>query len=57
MNPGTGEGGKTVVGSDNLFMAYSHIAHDCRVGSGCVFANNGTLAGHVTVEDKAVIGG
>lgn len=57
MNPGTGEAGKTIVGSDNLFMAYSHIAHDCRVGNGCVFANNGTLAGHVTVEDKAVIGG
>jgi len=57
LNPGTGEGGKTIVGNDNLFMAYSHIAHDCRVGNGCVFANNGTLAGHVTVEDKAVLGG
>ena len=38
-------------------MAYSHIAHDCRVGNGCVLANNSTLAGHVTIEDKAVIGG
>ncbi len=56
-NPGTGEGGRTVVGDNNLFMAYSHVAHDCRVGSGCVIANNGTLAGHVTIEDKAVIGG
>jgi len=56
-NPGTGEGGKTVVGNNNLFMAYSHVAHDCMVGSGCVIANNGTLAGHVTIEDKAVIGG
>jgi UDP-N-acetylglucosamine acyltransferase len=56
-NLGTNEGGKTVVGSHNLFMAYSHVAHDCLVGSHCVIANNGTLAGHVTIEDKAVIGG
>ena len=56
-NPGTGHGGKTSVGSGNLFMAYSHIAHDCRVGDNCVFANNATLAGHVMVEDSAVIGG
>ena len=40
-----------------MLMAYSHIAHDCRVGNGCVLANNSTLAGHVTIEDKAVIGG
>jgi UDP-N-acetylglucosamine acyltransferase len=57
LNPGTEEGGKTIVGSGNLFMAYSHIAHDCRVGNNCVFANNATLAGHVTVEDMTVIGG
>jgi UDP-N-acetylglucosamine acyltransferase len=57
MNPGTGEGGRTVIGSGNLFMAYCHVAHDCRVGSNCVFANNATLAGHVTIEDRAVIGG
>lgn len=56
-NPGTGEGGKTVVGSNNLFMAYSHIAHDCTVGNSCAIANNGTLAGHVTIEDRAVVGG
>jgi len=56
-NPGTGDGGKTIVGNENLFMAYSHVAHDCRVGNNCVIANNGTLAGHVTVEDKAVVGG
>lgn len=56
-NPGTGEGGKTVVGSNNLFMAYAHVAHDCRVANNCVIANNGTLAGFVTVEDKVVIGG
>jgi len=57
LNPGTGEGAKTIVGSDNLLMAYTHIAHDCQVGNGCVLANNCTLAGHVTIEDKAVIGG
>jgi UDP-N-acetylglucosamine acyltransferase len=57
LNPGTGQGGKTTVGDNNLLMAYSHIAHDCRVGSGCVLANNSTLAGHVTIEDKAVVGG
>jgi len=56
-NPGTGEGGKTIVGNDNLFMAYSHVAHDCIVGDNCVLANNGTLAGHVTIEDGAVVGG
>ncbi len=56
-NPGTGEGGRTVIGSNNLFMAYSHIAHDCLVGNNCVIANNGTLAGHVTIEDRAVVGG
>lgn len=56
-NPGTGEGGRTIVGSSNLFMAYSHVAHDCVVGNNCVIANNGTLAGHVTIEDKAVVGG
>lgn len=57
LNPGTDQGGKTTVGDNNLLMAYSHVAHDCRVGSGCVLANNSTLAGHVTIEDTAVIGG
>ena len=57
LNPGTQAAGKTIIGNNNLLMAYSHIAHDCRVGNGCVLANNSTLAGHVTIEDKAVIGG
>jgi UDP-N-acetylglucosamine acyltransferase len=57
LNLGTGEGGRTIVGSNNLIMAYSHIAHDCLVGSECIIANCGTLAGHVTIEDKAVVGG
>ena len=57
MNTGTGEGNKTVVGDNNLFMVYSHVAHDCIVGSNCVFANCATLAGHVEVADDVVIGG
>lgn len=46
----------TRIGSDNLFMAYVHIAHDCNVGSHTVFANNASLAGHVSVEDHVVLG-
>lgn len=57
VNLGTLDHKKTVIGSDNLFMAYSHIAHDCIVGNNCIIANCGTLAGHVTIEDRAVIGG
>lgn len=57
MNPGTGEGGRTKIGNNNLFMAYSHVAHDCVVGNNCTLANVGTLAGHVTLEDNVVIGG
>jgi UDP-N-acetylglucosamine acyltransferase len=58
INPGTVEGGgKTVIGSNNLIMAYAHIAHDCVIGNNCVMANAATLAGHVTLEDSAVIGG
>lgn len=54
---GTGSGGGlTRVGSGGLFMVGAHIAHDCMVGNSVIFANNGTLAGHVTVEDHAVIG-
>ena len=57
-NPGTeGGGGKTVIGSNNLFMGYVHVAHDCIIGNNCIFANVATLAGHVEVEDYAVVGG
>ncbi|MCY4473150.1 MAG: acyl-ACP--UDP-N-acetylglucosamine O-acyltransferase [Kistimonas sp.] len=49
--------GVTWVGSDNLLMAYVHIAHDCRVGDRCIFANNASLAGHVRVGDDVVLGG
>lgn len=50
-------GGETVIGSDCLFMAYSHVAHDCRVGNGVILANAATLAGHVIVDDFAILGG
>jgi UDP-N-acetylglucosamine acyltransferase len=52
----TGGGGVTRIGNENLFMAYSHVAHDCIVGSHTVFANGATLAGHVVVEDWANVG-
>ncbi len=52
----TAGGGATRIGNDNLFMAYSHVAHDCLVGSSTVFANGATLAGHVVVEDFANVG-
>ena len=52
----SGGGGLTHIGDHNLFMAYSHVAHDCRIGNETIFANAATLAGHVTVEDYATIG-
>lgn len=48
---------KTIIGSYNLFLTYSHVAHDCVVGSHTIFSNNATLAGHVIVEDHAIVGG
>lgn len=57
INRGTvGGGGITTIGDGNFFMAYSHVAHDCHVGSTTIFANNATLAGHVEVGDAATIG-
>ena len=53
----THDQGITRVGSDNLFMASSHIAHDCIVGSHCVFANLATLGGHVEVDDHVILAG
>ncbi|MDB6077994.1 MAG: Acyl-[acyl-carrier-protein]--UDP-N-acetylglucosamine O-acyltransferase [Akkermansiaceae bacterium] len=47
----------TRIGSDNLFLCYSHVAHDCQVGSHVILSNNGTLGGHVEVEDHAIISG
>ena len=57
VNRATVQGEKTIVGSHNNFLAYTHIAHDCIVGNHCIFSNNGTLAGHVTVEDHVILGG
>jgi UDP-N-acetylglucosamine acyltransferase len=53
----THDRGVTTIGSDNLFMAYSHVAHDCLVGSNLVFANGATLGGHVEVGDWVTLGG
>src|SRR5215475_6632666 len=49
--------GVTRIGDDNWFMAYTHVAHDCRVGSNTIFANQGSLAGHAHLGDWAVVGG
>jgi UDP-N-acetylglucosamine acyltransferase len=57
INPGTEANTKTVVGNNNLIMAYSHIAHNCVIGNNCIIANCGTLAGYVNIEDRAVVGG
>ncbi len=57
VNRGTAQGATTRIGSRNHFLAYCHIAHDCIVGSDVVFSNNGTLAGHVVVEDHVILGG
>ena len=58
MNPGTAAGGMmTRIGSGSLFMANSHVGHDCHVGDTVVLANSAALAGHVVVEDHAIIGG
>ena len=58
LNRGTGGGGGiTTIGNDNWMLAYTHVAHDCHVGNFCVFSNNTTLAGHVTVGDYVIISG
>lgn len=58
MNRGTQHGGGvTKIGSENLFMAYTHVAHDCIVGNKCVMANYATLAGHVELGDWVIMGG
>lgn len=55
---GTAHGGSvTRIGNDNLFMAYTHVAHDCIVGNEVVMSNNATLAGHVVVGDAAIMSG
>ena len=58
INPGTvGDGGKTIIGNNCLFMISSHVAHDCLIGNNVIIANNVPLGGHVIIEDNVVIGG
>ncbi|MEK6551278.1 MAG: acyl-ACP--UDP-N-acetylglucosamine O-acyltransferase [Pseudomonadota bacterium] len=58
MNRGTvAGGGETRLGHDGFLMAYCHLAHDCRIGDHVIFANATSLAGHVTVGDRAILGG
>ncbi|HRW75712.1 MAG: acyl-ACP--UDP-N-acetylglucosamine O-acyltransferase [Lewinellaceae bacterium] len=57
LNKGTEASDKTVIGDRSLLMAYVHVAHDCQVGKNVILANNVNLAGHIVVEDFAVLGG
>jgi UDP-N-acetylglucosamine acyltransferase len=58
VNRGTVQGhGVTRIGNDNLFMAYSHVAHDCIIGNEIIFANCAALAGHVEIGDYVTLGG
>jgi len=57
VNRGTAASGKTVIGNNNLLMAYVHVAHDCVLGDNCVLANNATLAGHIILGDYVILGG
>jgi len=54
---GTTQEVPTRIGDYNLFLSYSHVAHDCQVGNHCILSNNGTLGGHCTVGDYAIISG
>ena len=57
-NPGTeGGGSKTIIGNNNLFMAYVHLGHDVIIGNNCILANVATLAGHVELGNNVVVGG
>ncbi|UCG53771.1 MAG: acyl-ACP--UDP-N-acetylglucosamine O-acyltransferase [Candidatus Latescibacterota bacterium] len=56
-NCGTGDGGRTIIGSRCFLMAYAHVAHDCTLGDGVILANSVNLAGHVRIDDHATIGG
>ena len=57
INKATDLGEKTIIGNNNLLMAYTHIGHNCQLGNGIVLSNSVQVAGHVKIEDKAVIGG
>lgn len=53
----TGDGDATVIGSHNHLLAYTHVAHDCRLGNHIIMSNLAQMAGHVTVEDHAILAG
>ena len=57
INKPTNQGEKTIIGNNNLLMAYTHIGHNCELGNSIVLSNGVQVAGHVKVEDKAIIGG
>jgi UDP-N-acetylglucosamine acyltransferase len=57
INRGTSSSGKTIIGNNCLIMAYSHIAHDCKVDDYCIFSNNSTLAGHINVGKYVIMAG
>ncbi|RQV93410.1 acyl-ACP--UDP-N-acetylglucosamine O-acyltransferase [bacterium] len=57
LHRGTGEGGETRIGKNCLIMAYAHVAHDCLIGDNVILANSVNLAGHVEIEDFAILGG
>lgn len=57
INRGTRANNETVLGDNNLIMAYVHIAHDCIIGSNCILANSVALAGHIDIDDYAIVGG
>ncbi len=57
LNRGTEASGRTVVGSDCLLMAYTHVAHDCELGNHVILSNAVNMAGHVTIEDWVIVGG
>lgn len=57
INSSTGENSSVKIGNNCLIMAYCHVAHNCEVGNGVIMSNGATLAGHVIVEDRAIIGG
>ncbi|HSG50239.1 MAG TPA: acyl-ACP--UDP-N-acetylglucosamine O-acyltransferase, partial [Longimicrobiales bacterium] len=57
LNRGTTASGRTVVGSDCLLMAYTHVAHDCELGNHVILSNSVNMAGHVIIEDWVIVGG
>ena len=57
INKATYEGEKTIIGNNNLLMAYTHIGHNCDIGNNTVLSNSVHVAGHVKIEDNAIIGG